>query len=84
MMHIYTHTCADLRDSDVGSTVELSGWINRKRDHGQLVFIDRVIITASRNVLSSALTRCLLLSKKPEMISGDGHRFCRQAYRGDD
>ena len=40
-MHIYrTHTCADLRDSDVGSTVRLSGWINRKRDHGQLVFID--------------------------------------------
>ena len=40
-MHIYrTHTCADLRVSDVGSTVRLSGWINRKRDHGQLVFID--------------------------------------------
>ena len=40
-MHIYrTHTCADLRTADVGSTVRLSGWINRKRDHGQLVFID--------------------------------------------
>ena len=40
-MHIYrTHTCADLRVGDVGTTVRLSGWINRKRDHGQLVFID--------------------------------------------
>jgi aspartyl-tRNA synthetase len=40
-MHIYrTHTCADLRGDDVGTTIRLSGWINRKRDHGQLVFID--------------------------------------------
>ena len=40
-MHIYrTHTCADLRADDVGTTIRLSGWINRKRDHGQLVFID--------------------------------------------
>lgn len=40
-MHIYrSHTCAQLRKSDVGSTVRLSGWIHRKRDHGNLVFID--------------------------------------------
>ena len=40
-MHAYrTHTCADLRADDVGSTVRLSGWIHSKRDHGQLVFID--------------------------------------------
>ena len=40
-MHIYrSHDCNALRVSDVGSTVRLSGWINRKRDHGQLVFID--------------------------------------------
>jgi len=40
-MHAYrTHTCAALRSSDVGSTVKLSGWIHRKRDHGNLVFID--------------------------------------------
>jgi aspartyl-tRNA synthetase len=40
-MHAYrTHTCGALRASDTGSSVRLSGWINRKRDHGGLVFID--------------------------------------------
>ena len=40
-MHAYrSHSCADLRSSDVGSTVKLSGWIHRKRDHGGVLFID--------------------------------------------
>ena len=40
-MHAYrTHNCAALTESDVGQVVRLSGWIHRKRDHGQLVFID--------------------------------------------
>ena len=40
-MHIYrTHTCAGLTEAEVGEKVRISGWINRKRDHGQLVFID--------------------------------------------
>jgi aspartyl-tRNA synthetase len=40
-MHAYrTHTCAHLRASDVGSTVRLSGWIHRKRDHGGVLFVD--------------------------------------------
>lgn len=40
-MHAYrTHTCNDLRDSDVGSEVRLSGWVHRVRDHGQLAFLD--------------------------------------------
>lgn len=40
-MHAYrTHNCAQLRLSDVGRTVKLSGWIHRKRDHGGVLFVD--------------------------------------------
>ena len=40
-MHAYrTHSCTALRASDVGQTVRLSGWVHRKRDHGNLLFID--------------------------------------------
>ncbi len=40
-MHAYrTHSCAELRSSDVGATVRLSGWVHRIRDHGGVLFID--------------------------------------------
>ena len=40
-MHAYrSHNCLELTEADVGQEVKLSGWINRKRDHGQLVFVD--------------------------------------------
>jgi len=35
-----SHTCNELRKKDVGNDVVLSGWINKKRDHGNLLFID--------------------------------------------
>ncbi len=40
-MHEYrTHHCGALRAADAGITVRLSGWINTKRDHGGLLFLD--------------------------------------------
>ena len=35
-----THNCNQLRKDHVGTKVILSGWINKKRDHGNLLFID--------------------------------------------
>nr|B8HXQ8.1 RecName: Full=Aspartate--tRNA(Asp/Asn) ligase; AltName: Full=Aspartyl-tRNA synthetase; Short=AspRS; AltName: Full=Non-discriminating aspartyl-tRNA synthetase; Short=ND-AspRS [Cyanothece sp. PCC 7425] len=35
-----THYCGDVRSHDVGTTVTLFGWVDRRRDHGGVIFLD--------------------------------------------
>ena len=33
-----THNCSELNEKNIGIKIKLSGWIHRKRDHGNLLF----------------------------------------------
>ncbi len=35
-----SHNCSELREKDIGKNVKISGWLHRKRDHGNLLFLD--------------------------------------------
>lgn len=39
-MALRTHTCGELRKSNVGQSIRLAGWVHAYRDHGEIVFID--------------------------------------------
>lgn len=56
-MKVRTHRCGELNKSHVGQTVVLNGWVQRRRDHGTVMFIDlrdrtgltQVVFNAERN-----------------------------------
>ena len=67
-MHSYrTHTCGALRLSDAGKTARLSGWVHRKRDHGQLLFVDL------RD--HYGVTQCVIDVESPLFKDADGLRL---------
>ena len=35
-----THTCGELKKDDVGKSIKLAGWVQSRRDHGGVIFID--------------------------------------------
>ena len=39
-MPMRTHYCGDVNERLVGSTVEVAGWVGRRRDHGGVIFVD--------------------------------------------
>jgi aspartyl-tRNA synthetase len=62
-----THTCGVLRGDDAGAEARLAGWVHRRRDHGQLIFLDvrdrhgitQVVIDATETPdAHAAATRC--------------------------
>lgn len=61
-----THKCGDLRKSDVGQSVTLSGWIHRKRDHGGVLFIDLRDTTG--------LTQCVIDQDSPQLAEIESWR----------
>ncbi len=67
-MHEYrTHTCGALRLGDAGQPARLSGWVHRKRDHGQLLFIDL------RD--HYGVTQCVIDVSSPLFSTADGLRL---------
>ena len=70
-MHRYrTHNCSELRLKDEKSTVKLSGWIHRKRDHGNLLFIDlRDNFGITQCVIENTDSKFKILEKiKPDSV----------------
>ncbi len=67
-MHAYrTHSCGALRLADAGREVRLAGWVHRKRDHGQLLFIDL------RD--HYGITQCVIDSSSPLFAHADAQRL---------
>ena len=71
-----SHNCSELNEKNIGQKVKLSGWIHRKRDHGNLLFLDiRDHFGLTQCVIENKDKNFKILEKlKPEsvvLIQGD-------------
>ena len=93
-MHKYrTHNCSQVRFSDLGKKVKLSGWVHRKRDHGQLIFVDlrdnygitQVVTDSSSNHFSivESLTLETVISITGEVIERSEETVNKNLPTGD-
>ncbi len=66
-MHPYrSHNCGELREVHAGENVRLSGWVHRKRDHGNLLFVDL------RDPFG--ITQCVVDTSSPNFTAVEGAR----------
>ena len=67
-----THYCGELRKEHVGQEVELAGWVNRRRDHGKLIFIDlrdsRGLVQVVFNPAHEAQAHAVAEQVRPEYV----------------
>ena len=93
-MHAYrSHTCGQLRRSNVGETVRLSGWIHRKREHANALFIDlrdhygisQVVVYPTASFYEDA-KRCpneSVITVTGELLARDGEAVNKEIETGE-
>ena len=81
-----SHTCGQLRAADAGISARLSGWVHRRRDHGQLIFLDlrdrhgitQVVVNTARSpeahAGASRIRSEFVVSASGEVDRGCGNR----------
>jgi aspartyl-tRNA synthetase len=75
-------TCGELRADDAGRTVQLAGWVHRRRDHGHLIFLDlrdrygitQVVVDAQESPSAHAVAS----KARPEFVLGIGGEVARR------
>ena len=79
-----THNCSELTISEINKQVTLSGWLHRKRDHGNLLFIDlrdhygiTQCVIENKNKNFKTLEKAITKKTKLIFVENPGSRNCR-------